>query len=180
MVNNTTRPTIAVWKFASCDGCQLSLLDCEDELLAVADRVQIAYFLEATRAEISGPYDLSIVEGSITTEHDIERIKTIRESSRHLITIGACATAGGVQALRNYSNIDDYLGIVYATPCLHLDAGHLDPDQRPRAGRLRTARLPDRQAPAPRSAHRVPRRAADRTFRGTACVSNASCGATSA
>ena len=116
MVTTTTRPTIAVWKFASCDGCQLSLLDCEDELLAVTDRVQIAYFLEATRAEISGPYDLSIVEGSITTEHDIERIRTIRESSRHLITIGACATAGGVQALRNYSDIDDYVSIVYASP----------------------------------------------------------------
>lgn len=116
MVSTTSRPKIAVWKFASCDGCQLSLLDCEDELLAVADRVQIAYFLEATRATIDGPYDLSIVEGSITTEHDAERIKTIRALSRHLITIGACATAGGVQALRNYSDIDDYLGIVYATP----------------------------------------------------------------
>jgi coenzyme F420-reducing hydrogenase gamma subunit len=116
MVTSAPRPTIAVWKFASCDGCQLSLLDCEDELLAVTDRVQIAYFLEATRSTIAGPYDLSIVEGSVTTEHDIERIKTIRESSRYLITIGACATSGGVQALRNYSNIDDYLGIVYATP----------------------------------------------------------------
>jgi coenzyme F420-reducing hydrogenase gamma subunit len=116
MVSTMTRPKIAVWKFASCDGCQLSLLDCEDELLAVADRVEIAYFLEATRATIDGPYDLSIVEGSITTQHDAERIKAIRAMSRHLITIGACATSGGVQALRNYSDIDDYLGIVYATP----------------------------------------------------------------
>jgi sulfhydrogenase subunit delta len=117
MVSTTTsRPKIAVWKFASCDGCQLSLLDCEDELLAVADRVQIAHFLEATRATIDGPYDLSIVEGSITTEHDVERIKTIRALSTKLITIGACATSGGVQALRNYSDIEDYLGIVYATP----------------------------------------------------------------
>jgi coenzyme F420-reducing hydrogenase gamma subunit len=116
MVTTMTRPKIAVWKFASCDGCQLSLLDCEDELLAVADRVEIAYFLEATRATIDGPYDLSIVEGSITTQHDAERIKAIRAMSRHLITIGACATSGGVQALRNYSDIDDYLGIVYATP----------------------------------------------------------------
>jgi sulfhydrogenase subunit delta len=116
MVSTATRPSVAVWKFSSCDGCQLSLLDCEDELLAVADRVQIAYFLEATRATVAGPYDLSLVEGSITTEHDIERIKTIREASRHLVTIGACATAGGVQALRNNANIDDYIQIVYATP----------------------------------------------------------------
>jgi coenzyme F420-reducing hydrogenase gamma subunit len=116
MVSSATRPTVAVWKFASCDGCQLSLLDCEDELLAVVDRVQIAYFLEATRATIEGPYDISLVEGSVTTEHDVERIRNIRAVSRRLVTIGACATAGGVQALRNYSDVDDFVRIVYATP----------------------------------------------------------------
>lgn len=116
MVTTTARPTIAVWKFASCDGCQLSLLDCEDELLAVTDRVEIAYFLEATRATVEGPYDLSIVEGSVTTEHDAARIREIRAASRFLMTIGACATAGGVQALRNYADVDDYINIVYATP----------------------------------------------------------------
>ena len=73
------RPTLAVWKFASCDGCQLSLLDCEDELLAVADAVQIANFPEASRAVIEGPYDVSLVEGSITTAHDAERIKQVRQ-----------------------------------------------------------------------------------------------------
>ena len=87
------KPKLAVWKFASCDGCQLSLLDCEDELLAVADRVQIAYFLEATRASVEGPYDLSLVEGSVTTAHDVERIRQIRAASRRLVTIGACANA---------------------------------------------------------------------------------------
>jgi coenzyme F420-reducing hydrogenase gamma subunit len=116
MVTTDTRPSIAVWKFSSCDGCQLQLLDCEDELLAVADRVQIAYFLEATRAIVEGPYDLSLVEGSITTADDVERIKTIRGKSRRLISIGACATAGGVQALRNDANVDDFVRIVYATP----------------------------------------------------------------
>jgi coenzyme F420-reducing hydrogenase gamma subunit len=110
------RPTLAVWKFASCDGCQLSLLDCEDELLAVADRVQIAYFLEASRAVVEGPYDLSLVEGSVTTPHDVERIAEIRRSSRRLVTIGACATVGGIQALRNAAAIEDYVGTVYATP----------------------------------------------------------------
>jgi sulfhydrogenase subunit delta len=114
--SETRRPTIAVWKFASCDGCQLSLLDCEDELLAVAERVHIAYFLEATRATVEGPYDVSIVEGSVTTEHDAQRIREIRAASTYLMTIGACATSGGVQALRNYADIDDYLHIVYATP----------------------------------------------------------------
>ena len=105
-----------MWKFASCDGCQLSLLDCEDELLAVADAVEIAYFLEASRAEVRGPYDLSLVEGSITTPHDAERIQKVRRASKRLVTIGACATAGGIQALRNFQDVGEFLSIVYARP----------------------------------------------------------------
>jgi len=112
----TRKPKLAVWKFASCDGCQLSLLDCEDELLALAGQVEIAYFLEATRNEVKGPYDVSLVEGSITTPHDVERIRRVRSQSRTLITIGACATAGGIQALRNFQDVDAFLRIVYARP----------------------------------------------------------------
>jgi coenzyme F420-reducing hydrogenase gamma subunit len=111
-----TRPKLAVWKFSSCDGCQLSLLDCEEELLAVADSVEIAYFLEATRAEIAGPYDISLVEGSITTPHEAERIRRVRAQSRTLITIGACATAGGIQALKNLRQVDELVRAVYACP----------------------------------------------------------------
>jgi len=110
------KPKLAVWKFASCDGCQLSLLDCEDELLALVGEVEIAYFLEASRATTKGPYDLSLVEGSVTTAHDAKRIKQIRRDSRHLVTIGACATSGGVQALKNFADVQDYLSIVYASP----------------------------------------------------------------
>lgn len=110
------KPKLAVWKFASCDGCQLSLLDCEDELLNVAEAVEIANFPEATRALVKGPYDLSLVEGSITTPHDAERIHQVRRASKHLITIGACATAGGIQALRNFKDVKDFVSIVYATP----------------------------------------------------------------
>ena len=110
------KPKLAVWKFASCDGCQLSLLDCEDELLAVAGEVQIANFLEASREVIQGPYDVSLVEGSITTPHDAERIQQVRKVSKTLITIGACATAGGIQALRNFASVDDFMSIVYAHP----------------------------------------------------------------
>jgi sulfhydrogenase subunit delta len=110
------RPKLAVWKFASCDGCQLSLLDCEDELLAVAEAIEIANFAEASRAVVAGPYDLSLVEGSVTTAHDAERIKQIREQSRFLITIGACATAGGIQALRNFRDVNDFVRAVYAKP----------------------------------------------------------------
>lgn len=110
------KPKLAVWKFSSCDGCQLSLLDCEDELLAVAGAVEIANFPEASRAVVKGPYDLSLVEGSITTQHDAERIQEVRRQSRVLITIGACATAGGIQALRNFKDVNDFINIVYATP----------------------------------------------------------------
>jgi coenzyme F420-reducing hydrogenase gamma subunit len=94
------RPRLAVWKFASCDGCQLSLLDCEDELHTMA----------------KGPYDLSLVEGSITTPHDEERINKVRRASKHLVTIGACATAGGIQALRNFADVQECVAAVYASP----------------------------------------------------------------
>ncbi len=110
------RPSLAVWKFASCDGCQLSLLDCEDELLALAGAVDIAYFAEASSTLRPGPYDVSLVEGSITTEADAQRIHQVRASSRTLIAIGACAIAGGIQALRNFADVGDYISAVYASP----------------------------------------------------------------
>ncbi len=110
------KPKLAVWKFASCDGCQLSLLDCEDKLLAVAGELEIANFPEASRLVQKGPYDVSLVEGSITTAHDAERIHQIRKMSKVLITIGACATGGGVQALRNFQDVNEFVRIVYASP----------------------------------------------------------------
>lgn len=111
-----SKPSLAVWKFASCDGCQLTLLNCEDELLAVAEQIEIGYFLEASSATVAGPYDVSLVEGSITTPEDVERIQQVRRQSRFLVTIGACATAGGIQALRNFGDVEEMLRIVYATP----------------------------------------------------------------
>jgi sulfhydrogenase subunit delta len=111
-----TKPKLAVWKFASCDGCQLTLLDLEDELLRLADTVEVAEFREATSGTVEGPYDLSLVEGSITTAADAERIQQVRQASRALVTIGACATAGGVQALRNFANVSEFVAAVYASP----------------------------------------------------------------
>jgi coenzyme F420-reducing hydrogenase gamma subunit len=110
------KPKLAVWKFASCDGCQLSVLSCEDELLKLAEQIEIAYFVEASSTVVKGPYDLSLVEGSITTPHDAERIQRVRRQSRFLVTIGACATAGGIQALRNFRNVKEFMSIVYARP----------------------------------------------------------------
>jgi sulfhydrogenase subunit delta len=112
------KPSLAVFRFASCDGCQLSLLDAEDELLALAERVEIAYFPEATSVAGKGPYDIGLVEGSITTHHDAERIQVVRRRCRTLITIGACATSGGIQALRNWHAIGEFVRAVYAKPDL--------------------------------------------------------------
>jgi coenzyme F420-reducing hydrogenase gamma subunit len=121
------KPKLAVWKFASCDGCQLSLLDCEDELLTLAGEVEIANFLEASSAVVKGPYDLSLVEGSITTAHDAERIHAVRRASRRLVTIGACATAGGIQALRNFRDVREFTAAVYATPAYISTLDHSSP-----------------------------------------------------
>jgi sulfhydrogenase subunit delta len=110
------KPTLAVFKFASCDGCQLSLLDCEDELLAVSDRVEFAHFLEASRATARGPYDLVLVEGSITTHDDARAIQEIRRQARTLVAIGACATSGGIQALRNVADVEAWKRSVYPHP----------------------------------------------------------------
>lgn len=113
MAARTRRPRLAVWKLASCDGCQLSLLDCADELLELSGDLEIASFLEASSASSPGPYDLSLVEGSVTTAADVERIHRIRRASRHLVTIGACATAGGIQALRNGADFPGFVAAVY-------------------------------------------------------------------
>ena len=110
------KPKLAVFKFASCDGCQLSLLDAEDELLAVAGAVEIAYFLEARTQQSAGPYDVGLGEGSVTTEHDAQRIRDIRKQCKFLVTIGACATAGGIQSLRNWADVNEFIDNVYAHP----------------------------------------------------------------
>ncbi len=112
----STLPKLAVAKFASCDGCQLTLLHAEDELLAIADAVHIANFAEASSRLEPAPYDITLAEGSITTQEDRRRIVKLRSDSKYLITIGACATAGGIQALRNFADHQDFLRAVYARP----------------------------------------------------------------
>jgi coenzyme F420-reducing hydrogenase gamma subunit len=110
------KPKLAVFKFASCDGCQLSLLDLEEELLTIAGELQIAYFVEASKAAVRGPYDLTLVDGSITTSHDAARIKKVRRASKFLVALGACATAGGIQALRNFKDVQEFRATVYPRP----------------------------------------------------------------
>ncbi|MDD5656685.1 MAG: oxidoreductase [Elusimicrobia bacterium] len=110
------RPRLGVWKFSSCDGCQLSILDAEDELLELGRRLDIAYFPEATRKPLRGRFDLSLVEGSVGTPQDARRVLDVRARSRVLVAIGACATAGGIQALRNFRDAARMAGVVYPRP----------------------------------------------------------------
>jgi sulfhydrogenase subunit delta len=113
---STPKPKLAVYKFSSCDGCQLSILNLEDELLDLASAVEIAYFIEATRTVKPGPYDIGIVEGSVTTPHEVGRIREVRDECKFLISLGTCATAGGIQALRNFAKADEYAKKIYTHP----------------------------------------------------------------
>jgi len=111
-----SKPRLGVFKFSSCDGCQLSVLDAEDELLELLDRVELADFLEASSASAGAPYDVALVEGSVSTEEEVERIIRIRKESKMLVALGACATSGGLQALRNWSRLGQFESAVYPEP----------------------------------------------------------------
>jgi sulfhydrogenase subunit delta len=118
MATNGTpaRLRVGVVKYASCDGCQLSLLDLEDELLDLVSRFEIAEFPEASSLRSTGPFDVLLVEGSISTPDQAREIVELRERTKTLVTIGACASYGGIQALRNWANHDAFRAAVYAHP----------------------------------------------------------------
>lgn len=115
-MNDAVKPRVAVFKMASCDGCQLQLLDAEEALLELAGAIDIVNFAEATSHVEPGPYDVTLVEGSISTPEQVEQVKEIREQTKVLITIGACATSGGIQALRNTRDLRGFVRTVYPTP----------------------------------------------------------------
>ena len=116
MIENA-KPRVAVFKMASCDGCQLQLLDAEEALLELAGAIDIVHFAEASSDLRPGPYDVTLVEGSVSTPEQVEQIRDIRSQSRVLITIGACATSGGIQALRNATGKhEEFVRTVYPTP----------------------------------------------------------------
>ena len=118
MAGAGSRPRVGVVKLTSCDGCQLSLLDLEDELLAIAERFDIVDFPEASSVRSSGPYDVLFVEGSISAPDQVERLQDLRSRTKTLVAIGACATAGGIQALRNWGSVGDWAPSVYPDPSL--------------------------------------------------------------
>ena len=111
-----TKPTVAVHKFSSCDGCQLALINLGEPLLVLTQLVDILHFAEAGPLDEDARVDIAIVEGSISASHDIERIKKIRDNSTYLITVGACATSGGIQALRNMADTKQWIAGIYANP----------------------------------------------------------------
>ena len=110
------RPRVGVVKFASCDGCQLTILDVEDHLLEIAERFDIVEFAEATSRRSSGPFDVLLVEGSISTPEQTVEIARLRAEAKLLVTIGACATAGGIQALRTAAEHEAFRAAVYPVP----------------------------------------------------------------
>ena len=116
IADSSPKPSIAVHKFSSCDGCQLAFLNLGDALLTLAGLVQFTHFAEAGPVNPDAEVDIAIVEGSVSTPDEEERIKKVREKCKYLITIGACATAGGLQALRNYANVDEWRSAIYASP----------------------------------------------------------------
>ena len=110
------KPKLAVHKFSSCDGCQLALLNLGEPLLQLPELVDIVHFAEAGPSDPVAWADIALVEGSVSTPEDVARIRQVRESSGLLITIGACATAGGLQALANFADRDAWMAAVYARP----------------------------------------------------------------
>ena len=111
-----TRPRVAVHKFSSCDGCQLAFLNLGEDLLVLAERIELVHFAEAGPLDPDTEVDVAFVEGSVSTPEDLERIQRIRRCSRMLIAIGACATAGGIQALRNGADGAQWIAQIYSHP----------------------------------------------------------------
>ena len=137
------RPTLAVWKFASCDGCQLSLLDCEDELLTLAGAVRIAHFTEMSRATVDGPYDVSLVEGSITTARGRRADPGDQgelASAHHHRRLRVRRRDSGPAQLRRRGRL---CRCRLRPPRIHLLAVHLDSDLGARGCRSRGSRMPD-------------------------------------
>jgi coenzyme F420-reducing hydrogenase gamma subunit len=112
------RLRVSVHKFTSCDGCQLSLLDCEEELLTMAEVTEISYFAEASSSLLPGPYDVALVEGSISTPEEARRSQDVRAAAALFVSVGACATVGGIQALRNGRDIEAMKRITYPRTAL--------------------------------------------------------------
>ncbi len=107
------RLKLAVFSLTSCDGCQVVLLQAFKQLLQLERYIEISHFPLLKDKNKRGPFDISIVEGSVVNKRDIKKIKQIRKKSKILIALGTCATHGGVQAVKNFMPQDKVVHAVY-------------------------------------------------------------------
>ncbi|MBD3404742.1 MAG: oxidoreductase [Candidatus Lokiarchaeota archaeon] len=126
-MGNNGKPTVGIFGFTGCAGCQLNILNLEDHLLDIIGLVDIKTWVMAKAENDDGPWDVAFVEGSIAKSTDIERIKNIREKSGVLVAIGACATHGGLPALRNFADTDEWKKEVYGDDYERIDAIDIKP-----------------------------------------------------
>ncbi len=103
---------VAFFDFTCCEGCQLQVANMGELLLDVLDKIDVVAFREVM-SERSEDYDVAVVEGSITTPHDVERIRNIRAKAKVLIAYGSCATIGGINGMKNNFPLDDIREYVY-------------------------------------------------------------------
>jgi sulfhydrogenase subunit delta len=114
------KPRVGIFDFTGCEGCQLQILNCEDELLGILDLIEIVNFREAMDGK-SDEYDIALIDGGITTPSDVERIKGIREKAGLLVTIGSCSSTGGINCLKNSRSMDEVKEIVYGDMAAHFE-----------------------------------------------------------
>ncbi len=119
-----SKPRVAIFDFACCEGCQLQIVNMEEEILDLISLVDPVTWREAMTEE-SEEYDIALIEGSITRPEDEERLKKIREKATILVALGACATIGGVNKLKNNFDLEDVKKCVYgdAASMPHLSTG---------------------------------------------------------
>ena len=108
-----TKPKIGIFNFSGCAGCQLSILDLENELIDILNLVDIIDFRMAMTGNTQGPYDILFVEGSIVNKEQEEKLIELRKKAKILVAMGSCACFGGVQAIRNFKNDSQIRSIVY-------------------------------------------------------------------
>ncbi|HDN79277.1 MAG: NADH:ubiquinone oxidoreductase [Chloroflexi bacterium] len=107
------KPRVAIFEFGCCEGCQLQIVNLEEKLLDLLDLVDVVVWREARSEHAEGPYDISFVEGSITRDEEMERLRWIRENSKILVALGACAHIGGINCLKNFMDQDEVRRYVY-------------------------------------------------------------------
>jgi sulfhydrogenase subunit delta len=119
MSKNKDKPIVAFYGLTCCAGCQLEILNQEDNLIDILSKINLVQFRMGSSSKHPGPYDICFVEGSVTNDTELSLLKELREKSKILVAMGACATTGGVNAMRNGRNIEELKQAAYG------DASHL-------------------------------------------------------